>query len=217
MKTKIALFLIIGSVFTISSHANAQGAIITWTGNSGYSAQITMTYNSLFANVFATGGSTFPGLTNQGITSLVVSFFSPSSPLTPIYSVIDVSNSVVSYGFLNIAFDTTNSSLAGLIDVGKDTFAEGLPGSSAGEYYLHGAITSPTLMDAGANLQLDSGGSFNVTIVPEPETWEFFGAAGLVFFAFRLRGRPDQSPEPTAVGAAVASHVTSRRWRSFGR
>jgi hypothetical protein len=29
--------------------------------------------------------------------------------------------------------------------------------------------------------------------------------------------RPNQSPEPTAVGAAVASHVASRRWLSFFR
>jgi hypothetical protein len=28
---------------------------------------------------------------------------------------------------------------------------------------------------------------------------------------------PNQSPEPTAVAAAVASHVASRRWLSFFR
>jgi hypothetical protein len=28
---------------------------------------------------------------------------------------------------------------------------------------------------------------------------------------------PNQSPEPTAVGAAVAIHAASRRWLSFGR
>ena len=29
--------------------------------------------------------------------------------------------------------------------------------------------------------------------------------------------QPNQSPEPTAVGAAVAIHAASRRWLSFGR
>ena len=28
---------------------------------------------------------------------------------------------------------------------------------------------------------------------------------------------PNQSPEPTAVAAAVAIHAASRRWLSFGR
>lgn len=29
--------------------------------------------------------------------------------------------------------------------------------------------------------------------------------------------RPNKSPEPTAVAAAVAIHIASRRWLSFGR
>ncbi len=189
MKTKIAILIVIVGILTLSRHANAQGAIITWTGNSGYRTVISMTYNSLMPSVFASGALVYQGPTNQGITSLVVSFYSPSSPLHPLYSITDVSNSVALYGFLNISFNTTNSSLYGLIDVGKDTFGEGLPGSSAGEYYLHDTTTSPTLVDAYSGLQLDTGGSFNVTIVPEPAPCELVGVAGLLFFAFRLRGR----------------------------
>jgi hypothetical protein len=37
--------------------------------------------------------------------------------------------------------------------------------------------------------------------------------SGLVFMNYR----PNQSPEPTAVAAAVAIHAVSRRWFSFGR
>lgn len=175
-------------MFVFSSHAHAQGAIITWTGDSGYRTRISMTYDSLLTSVSATGS--LLGVSDQGISSLIVSFYAPSS-ITPLYSITDISNSVPLYGWLNISFNTTSNSVVGSIDVGKDTFGEGLPGSSAGEYYLHGTITSPTLMDAGANLPLDTGGHFSVTIVPEPTTWSLCVIAAAAAIFFRLRMRPN--------------------------
>jgi hypothetical protein len=35
--------------------------------------------------------------------------------------------------------------------------------------------------------------------------------------SMRLTPQPNQSPEPTAVAAAVAIHAASRRWLSFFR
>ena len=69
-----------------------------------------------------------------------------------------------------------------------------------------------------------------VEVVPEPTTVSLFGI-GILLLCWRMK-RPNQSPEPTAVGAcrsAIASvkprgatplygvHVTSRRWLSFFR
>lgn len=194
MKSIITLLVIAGGCF-MAAHSNADDrtAIITWTGNGGYRTEMTLTYDPLDASVFAGGDLGVQGPTNQGIASLDVNFFGPSS-LQPLYSVTDVSNSVVLYRFLNISFDTSASSMSGsYIDVGKDTFGEGLPGSSQGEYYLHGLITSPTLVDAYSLLNLDSGGQFNVTVVPEPAICELLGIAGVGIYGFRLRDRSNKS------------------------
>ena len=52
-------------------------------------------------------------------------------------------------------------------------------------------------------------------------TWIFYSAIviGLIYFLVSSLHRiwPNQSPEPTAVAAAVAIHATSRRWLSFFR
>jgi hypothetical protein len=42
-------------------------------------------------------------------------------------------------------------------------------------------------------------------------------AAFVFVFVETMKPWPNQSPEPTAVAAAVAIHVASRRWLSFGR
>src|SRR4029077_5923998 len=87
------------------SHADVKEAIITWTGNAGYRARITMSYDAAFGSVAAWGGGPFGGTpTNQGISQLSVAFFSPS--LQPLFATNDISNSVSTYRFLNISFDT---------------------------------------------------------------------------------------------------------------
>src|SRR6266404_1872451 len=131
MKTTILLcFVVTSALFMSRTDVGAQGAIINWQGNGGYRAQITMTYDASFALVSAQGGGPFGGVpTNQGINSLSVEFFLPSS-LTPVYSTQNISNSIVTYKFLGISFDTVSRSLIGSLDIGRDSFAEGDPGSS---------------------------------------------------------------------------------------
>jgi hypothetical protein len=61
--------------------------------------------------------------------------------------------------------------------------------------------------------------------VPEPSARVLLLLASVLwltrslYYISRQKGvrSPNQSPEPTAVGAAVASHATSRRWLSFFR
>ena len=59
---------------------------------------------------------------------------------------------------------------------------------------------------------------FSPSSVPEPSVLSIF-ISGTFVICYRVT-RPNQSPEPTAVGAvsfAVAVHVASRRWLSFFR
>jgi hypothetical protein len=61
-----------------------------------------------------------------------------------------------------------------------------------------------------------------VSVIPVPDSgstaWMLIIAlAGLCRCYQRLKAQPNQSPEPTAVAAAVAIHVASRRWLSFFR
>ena len=59
---------------------------------------------------------------------------------------------------------------------------------------------------------------FSSSPVPEPSVWSLFGIS--IFMFCWLKKRPNQSPEPTAVGAvssAIAVHVANRRWLSFFR
>src|SRR5439155_8662951 len=138
MKPKILLLVLVsGCLLASKSKADVRDAIITWTGDAGYRARITMSYDDAFASVAAWGGGPFSGTpTNQGISQLSVEFFNPS--LQPIFSTNDISNSVSTYRFLSIGFDTGAKTLFGSLDVGKDSFAEGEPGSSAGQFYLNG-------------------------------------------------------------------------------
>ncbi len=49
-------------------------------------------------------------------------------------------------------------------------------------------------------------------------SWSRQKGCSMILSRFRkLNERSNQSPEPTAVAAAVAIHVASRRWLSFGR
>src|SRR5438270_2593531 len=172
MKPKILLALLASGLFVICpSNASSSEAIITWTGNAGYRARINMTYDDAFASVGAWGGGPFGGTpTNQGVTQLSLTFFNPS--LQPIFSTNDISNSSINYRFLNVSFDTVSRTLLGGFDVGKDSFAEGEPGSSAGQFYLTG-VAFPALHDSFLAQQVDSGGQFTVTVVPEPSIWAF--------------------------------------------
>lgn len=188
MKPNILLFGVLAAILFLGrADACAQGVIIDWQGNGGYRAKITMTYDASFALVSARGdGRPFMTPTNQGISSLSVQFFAPSSS-TPLYSTQDISNSIVTYRFLIIDFDTTLKTLIGTLDVGRDSFAEG-GGSSSGQYHLLG-VASPQLMNSFTGLPIDSGGQFTVTVVPEPSTWAI-GVIGLTAIASARHLRP---------------------------
>lgn len=184
---RIGLMTLVSSCLLICrSNAELREAIITWKGDAGYRARITMDYDDAFASVGAWGGGAFGGTaTNQGIAQLSVAFFNPS--LQPVFSTNDISNGNVTYRFLNISFDTTTRSVFGFLDVGKDSFAEGEPGSSAGQYYLTG-VSLPTLHDSSLGQAVDSGGQFVVTIVPEPSCASLgVTAMILVTLIFRLK------------------------------
>jgi len=169
-KPGILLLVLAGGCFTgVRANAELRDAIISWTGDGGYSARITMSYDDSFTSVGAWGGGApISGTpTNQGISQLSVEFFNPS--LQPIYSTNEISNYSISYRFLSVSFDTDTKTLLGSLDVGKDSFAEGEPGSSAGQYYLKG-VSSPSLVDSFLAQAVDSGGLFTVTVIPEPST-----------------------------------------------
>src|ERR1051326_5205447 len=139
MKPTIVLLVLLANIsFPGRGNADVRSAIINWLGDGGYRARITMSYDDSFAFVSAWGGTPFGGTpTNQGISSLSVAFYLPSSrgfPFPPAYSTQDISNSIPTYKFLNIGFDTVSRNLVGPLDVGRDSFAEGDPGSSAGQY-----------------------------------------------------------------------------------
>jgi hypothetical protein len=86
-----------------------------------------------------------------------------------VFSVYDISNSVITYKFLGLNFNTATTSLFGGFDVGKDSFAEGETNSPVGQYYLLGP--NPALIDPSIGQAVDTGGQFTVTIVPEPAAW----------------------------------------------
>jgi len=160
-------------------------AIITWSGDAGYSAQINMSYDDSFAIVGAWGGGP-PFLggtpTNQGISQLSVAFLAPS--LQPLFATNDIYNGTINYKFLSLSFDTVANTLFGSLDVGKDSFAEEEPGSSEGQFFLTG-VSFPTLHDSFLVQVVDSGGEFTVTVVPEPSTWSMSAAAVVAFVTFR--------------------------------
>jgi hypothetical protein len=153
-----------------TTKADFRNAIITWQGDFGYRARITITYDDSFSSVAAWGGG-LPSLggvpTNQGIAQLSFAFFSPTLQL--LFATNDISGGQVTYRFLSINFDTTGQTLFGFFDVGKDSFAEGEPGSSSGQFYLTG-LSFPALHDSNLAQTVDSGGQFTVTVVPEPSS-----------------------------------------------
>jgi hypothetical protein len=175
MKRTILLLVAIECFVAAPTQAAIADAIINWTGDAGYRALITMRYDDAFPEVAAWGGGPFGATpTNQGIMQLSVAFYSPT--LQPLFSTNDISNSLISYRFLNISFDTTARTVFGPLDVGKDSFAEGEPGSSQGQFYLTG-VSFPSLNDSFLARSVDSGGHFTVTVVPEPSTWTLCIAA----------------------------------------
>jgi len=182
MTSKTFPFVLVSCFLLHEANASPKDALITWIGNAGYRASILMTYDDSFPTVGAWGGGApISGTpTNQGISQLSASFYTPSS-LTPVFSVNDISNSIINYKFLTLSFNTTTATLSGSFDVGKDSFAEGEPGSSAGQYYLLGP--SPSLIDSFLAQQVDSGGHFTVTIVPEPSAWSLVLAGAVATFA----------------------------------
>jgi hypothetical protein len=187
MKPGILAF--ISSCFiAFTSQASPQQAIITWRGDAGYRANITMSYDDAFASVGASGGGSPGGTpTNQGITQLSVAFFSPS--LQPLFATNDIFNGVINYKFLSISFDTSAHTLLGFLDVGKDTFAEGGPGPFTPEYYLtyQAGVVLPMLHDAVLLQTVDSGGQFTVTIVPEPSMYSLCMTAVAACILIRSR------------------------------
>lgn len=74
----------------------------------------------------------------------------------------------------------------GILDVGRDSFAEGDPGSSLGQYYLVG-ISSPSLINSATAQQVDSGGQFTITVVPEPSAWALVAVGFAILTARRFR------------------------------
>jgi hypothetical protein len=208
MKANLILLAIVADCFFATpSNAEVKDAIITWTGNAGYHVHISMTYDDSFATVGAWGAppSSVGTPTNQGISRLSVDFYSPSSQ-RPVFSFDDISNGTINYRFLSIDFDTSSRTLFGSLDVGKDSFAEEeLPGSSAGQYYLHG-VSFPILVDSYLAQSVDSGGQFVVTVIPEPSTWCLCVAGLAVIIVFRITNRSDRcaalnrhcAPQPTS-------------------
>jgi hypothetical protein len=164
MKTKLLLVLSIGIWLpTLGVRADVGNALITWTGNAGYHVEINLSYDNTFALVHASGSPPYSPIvgTNQGVVNLSVQFFDPSSH--PLFSVVDVTNSVVLYRFLDITLNTVSGTLQGSLDVGKDSFAEGEPVSGVGQYYLSGT----SLIDAGyirQPVRIDSGGDHRFPI-----------------------------------------------------
>ena len=153
----IALFGFFASY--LQSGAAVKQVMFTWKGDAGYVARISMSYDDTFPFVSAWGGGPFLGTaTNQGISELSVTFLTATQTL--LFSTSNVSNSVVTYRFLAIGFDTISETLVGQLDVGKDSFAEGEPGSSAGQFYL---VSSPSyLISSFTGQPVDSGGEIVV-------------------------------------------------------
>jgi hypothetical protein len=187
MKTKIVLAVLFAGILAgRQSNAAQQSVNINWLGNGGSRVLMSMSYDDAFPIVSALGDHYNGGTaTNVGISQLSLHFLVVPSALHPAYSVQDISNNVVMYRFLRFTFDTVSLTLSGQLDVGKDTFGEGLPGSSTGEYYLSGPVSSPSLVDPNTGQTLDSGGAFTITPVPEPSTWALVAAGLALMFLFR--------------------------------
>lgn len=191
MKTKFLFLSLAGIALAHEANAIAGDVLITWTGTAGYSTHIFVNYDDSFAQVGAWGGGAGPysGVaTNQGINQLTAQFYAPSS-LDPFFVVDDVENGVIGYKFLQFTFNTATDTLEGYLDFGKDSFAEEDPESLPGECYLNGTPSFLTLHDSHLVTQLDSGGQFTVTPVPEPSTLGLLTAgAGIHFLNRRKQG-----------------------------
>jgi len=159
-KTKVLLIgLCCFFSFRFESGAAVRQVHFSWIGDGGYSAAIIMRYDDAFPFVSALGGGPFGGTaTNQGIKELSVLFRGPARTL--LFYPRCISNSVVTYRFLKIGFNTTSERLVGNLDVGKDSFAEGEPGSPVGQFYLLSSPASrPKLMDPSTGQPVDTGGT----------------------------------------------------------
>ena len=157
-KTKmllIALCCLFSSLFECG--AALRQTLFAWVGDGGYGARLSIRYDDSLAFVSASGGYPFATATNQGITELSITFLRPNG-LT-LFSHTNILNGVVRYGFLKIGLDTTSNNLLGVLDVGKDSFAEGEPGSPIGQFYLVSYPPSrPRLVDPSTLQTVDSGG-----------------------------------------------------------
>ncbi|WP_373525577.1 PEP-CTERM sorting domain-containing protein [Nostoc sp.] len=127
-----------------------------WTGNAGYSARGSFSYDE-------TQGYTT--IDNSKLQSIAVSFFDPSEKL--LNSFTPVTNESVVYDFLDFNYDTATKSLFGYFDVGQDN-------TQSTDYYLLGTVgLNLSLTNPTEGIIDQNNGLINVnptTPVPEPLT-----------------------------------------------
>lgn len=153
--------------------------LFKWTGEGGYTAEGYVNYDNTMPLVSAYGlGDVSAG----GIQSLSVSFFNPSHNL--LYSVMDISNGISIYDFLNFTFDTSHFQIIG--DLTNGRFNLGLD-SVTGNFHVSGSIGADSnILNFNSDLIDIIQNNTQFSVIPEPSTLALF-SLGLAALASRAR------------------------------
>lgn len=180
--TKISTVAATSAALTVAIAAATNNSALAieynfnWTGNAGYSATGSFSYDETTApTIISESGS---GATNY-LQSLSVSFLDPSNNLLGTYNT--VTGGVSQSDFFAFNFDTSTKSLFGSFDIAGGT-------GVIGEYFFQGTIGQflelrQDVDQVSTSIKLDeNAGSIQVSKVPEPASMLgllAFGALGV--------------------------------------
>ena len=221
MKHVTSILLIAGTFFA----AEIRGQGFVYLSNTNQTINSSDWTADMVEIPFTTGANS----TGYLLDSVTVLFASNDIPVLMTAAVFDYRTysyflsgaEVGSAGYYTFAPNTTISLAAAtpylMVVFPADPFAN-LP---SWNYITSSAVSSvdnwSTSLTDGAAIPLFAISATSIGPVPEPTAVSLVCLGALVFILFQRRTPPNKSPEPTAVAAAVAIHVASRRWLSFFR